>query len=43
MKEQTLGFFGKAFGEGIEEMTEEFVTDIDKSLFELAGQFGWFS
>jgi len=24
-------------------MTEELVTDIDKSLFELAGQFGWFS
>ena len=39
----TLGFFGKAFGEGLEEMSEEAVTDLTKSLYQLAGQFGYVS
>lgn len=43
LKNHTLGFFGKAFGEGLEETAEEFVTDMSKSLFELAGDFGWVS
>ena len=43
LKNHTLGFFGKAFGEGLEEMSEEGVTDLIKSLYELAGQFGYAS
>jgi len=30
IKEGTLGFFGKALGEGLEETSEELVTDIIK-------------
>ena len=40
IKEGTLGFFGKAAGEGLEEVSEEFVTDIVKQLGEIAGEFG---
>lgn len=40
LKNHTLGFFGKAFGEGLEETAEELNTDLWRSLYELAGQFG---
>ena len=40
IKEGTLGFFGKALGEGLEETSEELVTDIVKQLGEIAGQYG---
>ena len=40
IKEGTLGFFGKALGEGLEEVSEELVTDIVKQLGEIAGQYG---
>ena len=40
IKEGTLGFFGKAIGEGLEEVSEELVTDITKQLGEIAGQYG---
>ena len=43
LKNHTLGFFGKAFGEGLEETAEELNTDLWKSLYQLAGQFGWVS
>ena len=43
IKDHTLGFFGKAFGEGLEEVSEELVTDISKSLGELAGKLGYAS
>lgn len=36
----TLGFFGKAVGEGTEEFAEELVTDTAKSIYELAGFLG---
>jgi len=42
-KERTLGFLGKAVGEGLEEVSEELVADLIKSLFEIAGQYGWAS
>lgn len=42
-KERTLGFLGKSVGEGLEEVSEELVTDLTKSLFEIAGQYGWTS
>ena len=41
--DRSLGFFGKAFGEGLEEVTEEFTTDITKTLFEIAGDHGLIS
>lgn len=40
LKYHTTGMFGKALGEGIEETTEELVTDISKGLYELAGSLG---
>ena len=43
IKDGTLGFFGKSLGEGLEEVSEELVTDFSKSLGELAGQLGYFS
>lgn len=39
LKNHTTGFFGKAFGEGLEEVTEEVVTDLSKQLYQLAGEF----
>jgi len=33
LKNHTLGFFGKAFGEGLEETAEELNTDLWKSLY----------
>jgi hypothetical protein len=35
-----LGFVGKSIGEGLEEVSEELVADLSKSLGELAGEFG---
>lgn len=43
IKDHTLGFVGKAVGEGLEEVSEELVADISKSLGELAGKLGYFS
>ena len=40
LKYHTLGFFGKAAGEGTEEVAEELVTDTAKSIYELAGFLG---
>lgn len=39
LKNHTTGFVGKAVGEGLEEVSEELVTDFSKQLYELAGQF----
>lgn len=39
LKYHSLGFTGKALGEGLEEVSEELVTDISKQLYEIAGQF----
>lgn len=39
LKNHTLGFWGKAAGEGLEEMGEELVTDVVKQLYEIAGEF----
>ena len=39
IKNHTTGFFGKAFGEGLEEVSEELVTDLSKNLYEIAGEF----
>lgn len=36
----TTGFFGKALGEGLEEVSEEIVSDLSKQLYELAGELG---
>lgn len=38
--DKSLGFVGKAIGEGFEEVSEELVADFSKSLGELAGKFG---
>jgi hypothetical protein len=38
-----LGIVGKSVGEGLEEVSEELVTDVMKSLYQLGGNFGWFS
>lgn len=43
IKDRSLGFFGKSLGEGLEEVSEELVTDISKYLGELAGRMGYFS
>jgi hypothetical protein len=40
LKEHSAGFFGKALGEGLEEVSEELVSDMAKSLYQLAGEFG---
>lgn len=40
LKNHTLGFFGKAIGEGLEEVSEEVVTDLSKELYQIAGQLG---
>jgi hypothetical protein len=41
LKYHSTGFFGKAVGEGLEEMSEELVADIFKQLYELAGDLGF--
>lgn len=43
LKERTLGFFGKSLGEAFEEVSEELVADMSKTLGELAGRLGYFS
>lgn len=43
IKDRTLGFTGKALGEGLEEVSEELVADLSKTLGELAGKLGYFS
>lgn len=40
IKDHTLGFFGKSFGEGLEEVSEELVTDSAKWVGELLGHLG---
>lgn len=40
LKYHTLNFAGKAVGEGLEEVSEEMISDVAKSIYELAGQFG---
>ena len=42
-KDGTIGIISKALGEGTEEVSEELVTDLSKSLGELAGRLGYFS
>ena len=39
LKNHTTGFFGKALGEGLEEVSEEIVTDLSKQLYQIAGEF----
>ena len=41
VKYHTLNFAGKAFGEGLEEVSEELISDVSKQIYELAGQFGF--
>jgi hypothetical protein len=43
IKDRTLGFFGKSIGEGLEEVSEELVTDISKNIGEVLGTMGVFS
>ena len=40
LKYHTLNFTGKAVGEGLEEVSEELISDVSKSMYELAGQLG---
>lgn len=40
LKYHTLNFVGKAVGEGLEEVSEELISDVSKSIYELAGQLG---
>lgn len=40
LKYHTTGFVGKAIGEGLEEVSEEFVSDVSKAIYELAGVLG---
>ena len=39
IKNHAAGFVGKAIGEGLEEVSEELVTDLSKQLYEIAGEF----
>ena len=39
LKNHTTGFLGKAFGEGLEEVSEELVTDFTKELYEQLGKY----
>lgn len=38
-EDKSLGFFGKAIGEGLEEVSEELSTDMSKQLYELAASW----
>lgn len=42
-KLKSMGMVGKSLGEGLEEVSEELVTDLSKTLGEIAGTFGVFS
>ena len=39
VKNHTTGFFGKALGEGFEEVSEELVADLSKYIYQIAGDF----
>lgn len=41
LKYHSTGFSGKAIGEGLEEVGEEFVSDLSKGLYELASDIGF--
>lgn len=41
LKYHSTGFTGKAVGEGLEEVGEEFVADVSKGLYELASDLGF--
>lgn len=41
LKYHSLGMAGKMVGEGLEEVGEEFIADVSKSMYELAGEFGF--
>lgn len=41
LKYHSTGFAGKAVGEGLEEVGEEFVSDVSKGLYELASDLGF--
>ena len=41
LKYHTAGFAGKAIGEGLEEVSEEFVADLSKQIYELSGSLGF--
>lgn len=41
LKYHTLNFSGKAAGEGLEEVSEELISDVAKEIYQLAGQFGF--
>ena len=41
LKYHTLNFAGKAVGEGLEEVSEELISDVAKKIYQLAGQFGF--
>lgn len=43
IKDRSLTLLGKSIGEGLEEVSEELVTDISKSLYEIAADFGYTS
>lgn len=43
IKDRSLEFMGKAIGEGLEEMSEELVTDLTKTIAEIAGDYGYVS
>lgn len=43
IKDRSLTLLGKSMGEGLEEVSEELVTDITKSLYEIAADFGYTS
>lgn len=43
IKDRSLTLLGKSLGEGLEEVSEELVTDISKSLYEIAADFGYTS
>lgn len=43
LREHSLNGLGKALGEGLEEVSEELVTDITKQFGQIAGHFGIFS
>lgn len=43
IKDKSLGFVGKALGEGLEEVSEEVAADLSKAGGELLGKLGYFS
>lgn len=42
LKDHNLGFTGKALGEGLEEVSEELVTDLTKATYSLLGDLGMY-